>query len=766
MKNWLLIVFFCLSLPSLAQEKNIRKAKTNYESEHYEKALTLIEKALKHKDTKNNPEALILHSKILVAIGQDNPDYPKALFDALKSAEKAMVKVKSSDDFKTREMPYYLSLRDICMDAGNQELENKKYIQADKYFSKVHELYSWMPARWGQARVAMALNDTITALQISRELVRQLVLTDSAATQLSDAGPFLMVIDDHIKNKNYDSASYYAEFAADRYPESVLVKNRLLKSFLLLVTSNKPQLQTLELFANMRPRFKNDSLFISKENVLFLYLMNSYSAGDENHISDSLLAGFIQVKNDYYAEFGEDYRQKDPMYNTDNNELIFNLIRYTARFERTYMLAMLLDNYVSGTYANEAFRATPRAGRWKNLFERVKKERSVFLLASALTSATDELKKESWFPSYKKELLLDALNSPGQFKDRTALYNFVPFILEEFPSDKVIYQKTELLSLGIIDEFTDSAWFSYARISIKQHDRFFPQSDKVRELKKAFVIRDYKENYFGSRLLKTETNGVSVPEWVWKGNESLCEAGEVPPFIHAKVEQRINYFRRAAGVPDYVRLDTVKNDACQKAALIYQVNSGKMFTEPAETWKCYTISSVDAAQLSARVFGQTTVFAVTSIMADQGDENSSVGNRRWMLYPPARNMGHGSTNKVALIWTLNDEGDKDTTEYMEDFVSWPPRDYCPIMFAFSRWHFSLYADLSKAMVTVSTDGKPLSITQEKLVSGYGMPSLVWLNNFEPEQGKTYTVTISGILRHGEKNPSTYSYTVEFIDPMK
>ncbi|HCS19315.1 MAG TPA: hypothetical protein DIW47_01930 [Bacteroidetes bacterium] len=766
MKNWLLIVFVCLSLPLLAQEKNIRKAATFYESERYEKALSTIEKALKHKDTKTNPEALILHAKILVAIGHDNPDHPKALYDAMKSAEKALIKVKSSDDFKSREMPFYLSLRDICVEAGYEELENKRYIQADKYFSKVYEQYAWMPARWGQARVALALKDTATAVTISRELVQKLVLMDSANTQLGDPGPFLLVIDDHIQRKNYDSASYYAEFAVDRYPESALVKNQLLRSFLLLVTSNKPQLQTLELFANMRPRFRNDSLFISKENVLFLYLMNLYSAGDENHISDSLLAGFIQVKNDYYAEFGEDYRQKDPMYNTDNNELIFNLIRYTARFERTYMLAMLLDNYVSGNYADEAFRTNTRAGRWKNLFERVKKEHSVFLLASALTSATEELKKESWFPSYKKELLLNALDAPAQFKDRTALYNFVPFILEEYPSDKLVYQKAELLSLGIIDEFTDSAWFSYARISIKQHDHFFSQTEKIKALKKAYVIRDFKENYFGSRLLKSETNGVSVPEWIWKGNESLCDAGNVPPSIHAKVEQRINYFRRTAGVPDYVRLDTVKNEACQKAALIYQVNTGKMFTEPAETWKCYTISSVEAAQLSARVFGQTTVFAVTSIMADQGDENSSVGNRRWMLYPPARNMGHGSTNKVALIWTLNDEGDKDTTAYMEDFVSWPPRDYCPTMFAFPRWHFSLYADLSKARVSVSADGKPLPITQEKQVQGYGMPSVVWLCNFEPEQGKTYTVTISGIQRHGEKSPSTYSYTVEFIDPMK
>jgi len=765
MKHLFLILFLLVSVSLFAQEKKLAKAKAKYESAQYEKALKIIEKVLSHKDTKNNPEALLLNAKILVKLA-DNPDYSKALLDALKSVDKALRKSKKPNELRSSEAEFFTLLREEVMEAANQDLKDQRYIQSDKYFTKVYELYTYLPAKWGQARVALELKDTITAIQISHELVQTLIQSENAPSLLAETGPFLLLIDRQIATKSYDSAAYYAEVASDLYPQSPELKQRLLKSFLLYITSSKPELKTLESFAAMRPRFKNDSLFIHKENVLFLYLMNHYSAGDDTHISDSLLAGYISVKNDYYREFGDAYWKKDPMYDPNNNELIFKLISYTARFERSHMLAMLLDNYVSGNYADSSFVASTRPQRWNALFKRVKEEKSVFLLASSLNAASKELKNEAWFAPYKKKELDYAVTHSAQFSDRVALYNFIPFVLEEYPKDPSIYTKAQQLSLAVIKEYTDSAWFSYARLSIKQHDRFFPQNEALKKRKKDFVVADFKANYYGSRLLKKEVNGQPVSEFIWNGNELLCDAGKVPNTIQDKVEQRINYFRRAAGVPDYVKLDTIKNAACQKAALIYQVNTGKMFTEPAITWKCYYESAVEAAQLSARVFGQTTVFAVTSIMADQGDENISVGNRRWLLFPPARNMGHGSTNKVALIWTLDDGGDKDTTDFMEDFVSWPPRDFCPTMFAFPRWSFSLYADLSKAKVSMTANGQSLPIAQEKQVYGYGMPTVVWSPGFKPEQGKTYTVTVQGVLIHGEKKARTYTYTVEFIDPMQ
>ncbi|MBI1221066.1 MAG: hypothetical protein GC180_00555 [Bacteroidetes bacterium] len=765
MKQWILLFFLFLTLGVNAQEKRLHKAEVQYENQQYQKALKSLEKVFKHKNTKNSPEAYLLHAKVMLAL-KDNPDYPKALSDALKSAEKALRKSKSPELIREQDTSFFRQLLDECMAAAYSDLQEQRYIQSDKYFSKVFDLYHYLPARWGNAEVALALKDTATAVHISREMVAELSAAQNPGKALSNPQPFVLLTQYKIENKQYDSAAYYAEMGLDIYPESALLKSQLLKSFLLLVTQSRPELSTLDMFAAMRPRFKDDSLYIHKETVLFLYLMNRFSAGDENHIADSLLAGFIHVKNEYYAEYGKQYQEMDPLYNSDNNELIFNLIRYSAKFERTYMLAMLLNNYVSGNYADSSFQASIRPDRWKNLFNRVKEEKSIFLLASSLNAASAELKKDAWFNRYKHQELLAALNHPENYTDRTALYNFIPFVLEEYPNDKEVYQKTQALSTHLIGEYTDSSWFSYARIAVKQHDQYFPQTVDLRKLKKNLVVKDFQANYFGSRLLKVERNGQQVFEYTWNGNDLLCDAGSIPGFVQDKVEQRINYFRRAAGVPDYVRLDTFKNAACQKAALIYQVNDGKLFTAPAETWKCYAQSAVEAAQLSARVFGQTTVFAVTTIMADQDEENTFVGNRRWLLYPPARYMGHGSTNKVALIWTLDDGGDKDSSDYMMDFVSWPPRDYCPAMFAFNRWNFSLYANLTKARVTMSVDGKTLPLKQEQPVDGYGMPTLVWTPQFKPEMGKSYVVKIEGILLHGDSHPHTYTYTVEFIDPMK
>ncbi|MDX5319460.1 MAG: hypothetical protein LPK45_00240, partial [Bacteroidota bacterium] len=378
MKQWILFLLFFTVLQTSAQEKRLLKAQELYAAEQPEKALKQIKKVLQHKETKNSPQAHLLQAKIWLAL-QDDPEYPKALLDALKSAEKALRKTKTPEELKAEESDFFQQLIDASMQAAEADLSNARFIQSDKYYSKLYELFGYLPAQWGQAQIALALKDSITAIRISRDLVSQLSTVENPSASLSHPGPYALLVEHQIQQKQYDSASFYAQKGFDQYPNHAAIKGLLLKSFLLFVTQSKPDLKTLELFAHMRPIFRNDSLFIHKENVLFLYLMNRYSAGDEHHIADSVLAGFVQIKNDYYAEFGEDYRRKDPIYNPDNNAFLFNLIRYTAKHERIYMMAMLLDNYVSGNYADSAFKASTRPGRWKGLFERVLEEKSIFL---------------------------------------------------------------------------------------------------------------------------------------------------------------------------------------------------------------------------------------------------------------------------------------------------------------------------------------------------------------------------------------------------
>ncbi len=767
MRTTITLLLLITVLGVQAQERRLRRAQRNFEKERYERTHRLLKKVLRHKDTRNEVEAILLAGKTYLALSRDEDfleDEPKALYEALKLADKGLRKSKPADSLRFKEQAFLDTLYRRALEQANADLEKGKFIPANRYFEKVYEMTSDPKALWGQGRVAIALKDTATAVKYA-ERVSSLILEDSRNNQEPKIGaePFLEVIHHFNRERRFDTAAFIAENAFLIYPDDARIKPLLLKSFLLDVTSQRPDLSTLQKFAHMRPVFKDDSLYLHKENVLFLYLINYFAAQQNDTITDQIISGFAQIKKDYVEEFGQAHLDRDPLYDKDQQEFLFNIMSYAARMERGNMVRSVLNAYVSGDYADSAFQAMKAPERWKALFSRVKDERSIFLLGASIEQSKEVLKKERWFPNYKLSLISMALKESDKYADRTAMLNFLKYVDEEYPKNRDLQYSLAKTSLALAEEYIDSAYYSYARLALKQHDqRFFFYSDGLDALKQKFVVNDF----YGSRLLKEKVNDQFKYEWYWSGNELLCAEGKVPKRIQDKVEQRINYFRRAAGVPDYVWLDSVKNAACQRAALIYQVNDGKLFNKPAETWKCYTLSSENAALFSAKVFGQTTVFAVTSLMADLGEENITVGNRRWMLYPPARIMGHGSTDEVALIWTLDESGEQDTTRYMHDYVSWPPKDYCPVMFKFPRWHFSMYADLSNAKVSVIKNGKAIRVIQEKLVDGYGMPSIVWRLDGDDNTEGAYKVTITGIRKHGERKATTISYPVKFINPME
>jgi len=771
MRSTLAIVLLFCFIGLNAQERRLKRAEKKFNQERYERAHRLLSKVLKHKDTRNNIHALVLASKTYLALSSNADflkDNPKALYEALKLADKAKRKSKAIDSFEVNQRAFLDTLYRRSMEAAEIELARGKYIPANRYFEKLFEMNGSVKALWGQGRVALALDDTATMVGFAEQASAQaLKKARTGASPEITEDPFLQVINHFNRKKRYDTATFIAENAFLIYPESQAVKHLLLKSFLLDVTSQRPGLNTLSKFAHLRPVFKDDSLFLHKENVLFLYLINYYAAQQDDTLTNQIISAYVTIKKGYYGEFGQKHLDRDLIYNPNNQEFLFNIMRYAARMERGNMVRALLRSYVSGEFADSSFKVASISSRWKRLFERVKEEKSIFLLATSIEQSKEVLKNERWFGPYKFDLIQQALKEQAQYSDRTSLLNFVSYADQEYPRNRKVHGLAAQVNLHLIDEYIDSTYYSYGRLAIKQHDHLFADQAKgLDALKQKFVVHDFYDNYFGSRLLKEKVNGKMVYEFDWKGNELLCAEGRVPKNIHDKVEQRINYFRRAAGVPDYVILDSVKNAACQRAALIYQVNDGKLFNKPAETWKCYTMSSESAAMFSAKVFGQTTVFAITSLMADLGEKTTSVGNRRWMLFPPARIMGHGSTDEVALIWTLDESGEKDTSRYMQDYVSWPPKDYCPSMFNFPRWHFSMYADLSRAKVTVTFNGNAVKVKQEEQVYGYGMPSLVWqLNEKLPTEG-VYQVTITGIKKHGETKVTTISYPIRFIDPMK
>lgn len=754
----LLLFFLCLASVAVAQEKKYEKAVKDVSEGNYFSAYKKLNDVLEHENTRGKAEALLLHAQCLYHLA-DNPELlkkePRPLLEALKDVVKAKKKYKG--DLQADYGTFLSELKTAVMQQAKEEFDAARYNSALRYYEKLYELDQENEPLFMQAKVSYKLQDTATAIEKIGTIVKQTAnAAEVSKVPPFSKEPFLIYVNHFLDRQKFDTGFYYAQLTYELFPAADTARKLLLKALLLESTHRAPNMSTLGIFASWRDVFAGDSLFAHKENVLFLYLLNNHANQGNNMVVDSLLSGFIDIKHRYYAAKGETYARQDALYNRNGNEILFNLIRYTAKFERKPLLRALINNYVSGNYADSSFRKQTAAQQWKALFARFEAEHSAFLLYTAFPLAQMELQKESWFAAYKKQTLFNAVKNQKTYEDRTAIISLVNYVISQYPADKAIREESRRQFYAIAAEYLDAGIYSHAKLSIDRIDHYFPADAGLPALKKDFAQKDFTANYFGS----------AVKNYEWNGNEALCKVGAVPQEIQDKVAQRINYFRRTAGVPDYVVLDKEKSRMCQHAALIYQVNNKKA-TAPGETWKCFSLPAIEASRMSARIFGQTTVLAVTSIMADLGEKNNAVGNRRWLLYPPAMEMGHGSTSKMAVVWTIDDAGNKDTTEYMQKFVAWPPKDYCPAMFAFERWSFSLYADFSKAVVTMSTDGKEVPLVQEAPVPGYGIPTLVWKPQGieKPEKGeKVYTVTIRNVLTGKGKKPETYSYRVILFSP--
>ena len=148
-------------------------------------------------------------------------------------------------------------------------------------------------------------------------------------------------------------------------------------------------------------------------------------------------------------------------------------------------------------------------------------------------------------------------------------------------------------------------------------------------------------------------SSVGWNELGWTGSTASCTAGTLSDQAHSKVLQRINYYRRLAGLADDIVLDTVKNTKSQQAALIMSANSN-LSHNPPPTWRCYTAEGAEAAGKSNLGLGFHSTNAIDGYMEDFGTNNTAVGHRRWILYSRAKVMGHGSTSNSQALWVIGD----------------------------------------------------------------------------------------------------------------
>ncbi len=754
-----LLFLLAFGLWASAQVEKIEDA---IEDENYLRVVKISEKNMDDKELKKDPRIYYYHAMGLYELSKDEfyfEDHPEAIKLAVRSVFKGLKK----DDDTTAITPFLRFVDDLVVrqnELAYDQYNINKYSKAHKMYRYSYELNDDRMAYYMMGKTALLMEDTALAESHYKQLVKwynqDLANDDRRALQEVDV--FAYFIDKYWKVKNYDSANYYLDNGREIFGRDKKIDFYQKRIGLEQINSMPPSALMMEYIKKNLAYFPTDTNFLHKENALYIYLLKNHILSQRYMEADTMLGQFINEKvarsnheDVFQMQQGDQFIERKP------ENVLWKLTEYFHNFKHRLSSTYLLNKYIHMTASSDT--APAIAERWLVIADYTFESKPMPFAAFVLAEALDSTNQHPDLIALRTKVITEREDQKLAVAEMGALYSLMK---DEYSFNESGDNLEKLQKIGdtYLDVLSQNVMFSTAKEVMVELQAYDPNKDYEKQLE--YLAReDFYQNYFLSKTKGVDAEGNEVNAFLWDGQISRCEEGSVPPEIQQKVLDRINYFRRNAGVPE-VLFDAATNELCQKAALMMQVNN-RLDHNPTRNWRCYSEDGVYAAKHSLLVQNANTSIAVTSLMADQ--KNPTVGNRRWLLYPSGRIYGHGSTDNVAVIWALDDSGTTDTAEYMEKPICWPPAGYVPQMMLFKHWSFSMYQNLDSATVEVVQDGKALDLEIQNLVDGYGAPTLVFTPGIKRESlPERSSFEVSVTLSNGSK----YSYTVKSFnyDPSK
>src|SRR5574343_21785 len=359
--------------------------------------------------------------------------------------------------------------------------------------------------------------------------------------------------------------------------------------------------------------FPFDSFLNHRENSIYIYLLNGMAESGEQRQFDSLLNIYanskIAKKTLKQLSLVKRY---DIFAALDKPEFLNQLIQYFTDFglpAASYSAWVSKYNYahegVTDDQRNKELMALMMTENnirlcknlYKNFMQRNFKSVPSADFIKSLCSYTDS--KNLTQVSYRDIPALIVLNEMSAgFKNKVPPYSL-----------KV---KTERMRL--IDEAADSGDFQLARETYQIAVSKYPdQQANLKKLWRKIVENDFKRNYFGSRINPVGKKEAGVPEYSWNGYADSCKWGKMSDDIILRAEQRINYFRRMAGLTEMIALSKEDNEMCQMAVLMCEANKS-MSHEPNDGWRCFIPAGADALKNAILSKDGNPAIAVTAAM--------------------------------------------------------------------------------------------------------------------------------------------------------
>lgn len=262
----------------------------------------------------------------------------------------------------------------------------------------------------------------------------------------------------------------------------------------------------------------------------------------------------------------------------------------------------------------------------------------------------------------------------------------------------------------------------------------------------------------------------------WTGSVDTCTPGSVSAAAHQATLDTVNFYRSMAGL-NPVSFNPTLSARNQADALLIAANLALSHTPPTSS-KCYTPDAALAAShsnIAGSPPGSTIAAGAHAIDLYMIDPTVvTVGHRRWLLYPPTRTMGSGSTDHSNSLYVSGDTAVAAPGTFSNPaWVTWPTAGYFPRqMEPQGLWSITGNAarawDFRDATVSVQGPSGAVPVTKQVLAPGYGNDTLVWkLGSAVPAVSGSaelvYDVTVSGI-RTGSGAVVNHSYRVIMFNP--
>ncbi len=755
------LLFLCLIAFSVTANAQFEKIEMAVEDSNYKRVEKLSLDNLESQAMKKYPETYYYYAQALY-FNAKNPLYfekhPEAIKLAVKSLKKGRKKDENDGVFES-----FSDVVDGIVERQNEQalaqFKINKMSRAMVMFDDAYALNGNRYAYYMAGKCALLYQDSAKC----EKHYKQLIVWNSEDKAKGDeeafktVEPFAYFIDKYWQKKQYDSAKYYISTGRKFFNNDAKINFYHKKVTLDQLKGMPPSNLMLEYVQESLSYIPVDEELLHQENALFIYLIKNKLKVDQQADADTLISKFINEKvAKSQLKQAEKIKETDVFVEKKSENVLWKLAEYFQTYKHLQASDYILEKYIQKTAKSNS--EADVAARWSVITDYAYQTKELPFASFILQKAIERYPGNTELKALRSKIIKEKEYLRIDVDEQGALYSLMIAEYNDNKSDenldKILQVNDKYLGLLIA-----ANRFSSARDVMAEQMAFAPDQNHSERLE--YIAReDFYQNYFLTKTRGKDQNGVEIEAFEWSGSTSDCDAGKIDLGIQNKVANRINYFRRNAGVTE-VLFDAATNEFCQDAALMMTANR-KLDHNPTKSWRCFTDEGAYAAKHSLLIKDANTSMAVTYIMADK---NPGAGNRRWLLYPNGKVYGHGSTNDVAVIWALDDSGSTDTMQYMDNPVCWPPKGDVPQIMLFDNWTFSLYRDLSNAKVEVVQDGKPLEVNVEQFVSGYGAPTLVFKPTFNkmamPKKSKfDVKVTLS--------DGRNYSYIVRtfYYNPAK